>query len=386
MPASLSHPGQGAGTGADATAGTGGGTGASATLGLALAIGASLLFSAAIWFANDRLAGWTVAVRAPGGPRIYPWQLAEPGFWSHASAWAGYLLHQLTIWAVIWKAQSSGLRYTRTLKPINVFALGATALFVLLHFAQTHLFYDGLAQDVPEWTAMWSVILLLLVVMLMENRRRGLAFGVPVGGFVEGAGAIARRYHGYYFAWATIYTFWYHPMVFTSGHALGFLYMFLLLTQGALMFTRAHVNRWWTVTLEALVIIHGVMVAFMNVDGMWHMFGFGLAGIFFVTQSFGLGWKRSTSFVLLALYVIGVVVFYSQWGWQDFPFVFRILGGYFVALPVLALLIVALASAFGSRTRAGRLGRLHGIGTAGPVEGAGHPHQSSGAERLSGYR
>ena len=60
-----------------------------------------------------------------------------------------------------------------------------------------------------------------------------LAFGVPIGGFVEAAGAIARRYHGYYFAWATIYTFWYHPMVFTSGHALGFLYMFLLLTQGA---------------------------------------------------------------------------------------------------------------------------------------------------------
>ncbi len=322
--------------------------------GLALAIGASLLFSAAIWLANGNLAGWELAVREPGGPRIYPWQLAEPAFWSRASAWTGYLLHQLTIWAVIWKAQSSGLRYTSALKPINVFALLATAGFILLHFAQTHLFYDGLAQGVPEWTAMWSVILLLLVVMLMENRRRGLAFGVPIGGFVETAGAIARRYHGYYFAWATIYTFWYHPMVFTSGHALGFLYMFLLLTQGALMFTRAHVNRWWTLTLETLVVVHGVIVAFMNVDGKWHMFGFGLAGIFFVTQSFGLGWKRSTSLVLLALYVAGVIAFYSQWGWDDFPAVFRILGGYFVALPVLALLILVVARALGLRARADR--------------------------------
>jgi len=51
---------------------------------------------------------------------------------------------------VIWKAQSSGLRYTATLKPINVFALLATFGFVLLHFVQTHLFYDGLAQDLPE--------------------------------------------------------------------------------------------------------------------------------------------------------------------------------------------------------------------------------------------
>jgi hypothetical protein len=101
-------------------------------------------------------------------------------------------------------------------------------------------------------------------------------------------------------------------------------------------------------------VLHGVMVAFMNADGMWHMFGFGLAGIFFVTQSFGLGWKRSTSFTLLGLYVLVLVAFYSQWGWRDFPAVFRILGGYAVLLPVIALLIVVLARAFGSRTRAGR--------------------------------
>jgi len=48
------------------------------------------------------------------------------------------------------------------------------------------------------------------------------------------------------------------------------------------------------------------------------------------------------------------VAFYSQWGWQDFPAVFRILGGYFVVLPVLALLIVVLARALRSRERTGR--------------------------------
>ena len=88
--------------------------------------------------------------------------------------------------------------------------------------------------------------------------QRGKVFSdvVDVGGDAGAeAGDVARRYHGYYFAWATIYTFWYHPMVFTQGHAIGFLYMFLLLTQGALMFTRMHVNRWWTVTLEGLVVL-----------------------------------------------------------------------------------------------------------------------------------
>jgi len=81
---------------------------------------------------------------------------------------------------------------------------------------------------------------------------------------------------------------------------------------------------------------------------MWHMFGFGLAGIFFVTQSFGLGWKRRTSWALLAAYAVGLLAFYSQWGWQDFPSVFRILAGYYVILPVLALVIWLVARATGA--------------------------------------
>ena len=324
-------------------------TGLSAGAAIALAVAGAAAFSLLIWLGNARLADWALAQRAAGAPRIYPWQLADPTFWSHATAWGGYLLHQLTIWLLVWRAQQAGFTYASRLRPINVAMLLATAGFVALHFAQTHLFYDGLAQDVPEWTAMWSVILLLLLVILLENRRRGVTFGQRWGGFVAGAGDVVRRYHGYYFAWATIYTFWYHPMVFTQGHVLGFFYMFLLFAQGAFVFTRAHVNRWWTLTLELLVLAHGVMVAFMNVDGLWHMFGFGLAGIFFVTQSFGLGWKRSTSWILLALYATGLLLFYSQWGWQDFPSVFRILAGYYVILPALALVIWLLARAVGAR-------------------------------------
>jgi hypothetical protein len=321
--------------------------GADAGRALGWAIGASFLFSALIWAANANLADWTLVQRQPGEPRPYPWQLAESQAWSRLTAWGGYLLHQLTIWWLIWTAQrdigaAPGPRYAARLRPLNVVALGATAGFVLLHFAQTHLFYDGLAQDVPEWTAMWSVIGLLLVVILMENRRRGIAFGIPWGGFVREASDVARRYHGYYFAWATIYTFWYHPMVFTSGHALGFLYMFLLFTQGSLFYTRAHVNRWWTLTLEVLVMVHGVMVALMNADGMWHMFGFGLLGVFVITQAFGLGFKRAVSLSLVGVYLGGLIAFYSQWGWQDLIRPFRIIGGYYVILPLLALGIFVL--------------------------------------------
>jgi uncharacterized protein YhhL (DUF1145 family) len=320
---------------------------------LIIAIAASAAFCAAIWLANDNLAHWTLAQRAPGGPRIYPWQLAEPGFWTRVTAWSGYTLHQLCIWGLIWKAQRARPAYTVELKPINLQIFAATAGFITLHFLQTHLFYDGLAQDVPEWSAQWSVILLLLMVILIENQRRGIAFGLPWGGFVREASDFCRKYHGYYFAWATIYTFWYHPLVFTSGHALGFFYMFLLFTQSALVFTRAHRNRYWTIVLELLVIVHGVMVALMNTDGNADMFGFGLAGIFVVTQAFGLGLPRPASWALCALYALGVSLYYADLGWERFPAVLRIFGGYYLALPLLALLIVLLARIGGIRPRGG---------------------------------
>jgi hypothetical protein len=72
---------------------------------------------------------------------------------------------------------------------------------------------------------------------------RGLFFGnkLPIKQEII---RFARKYHGYFFARATIYTFWYHPIEPTSGHIIGFFYMFLLLLQGSLFFTRIHTNRW----------------------------------------------------------------------------------------------------------------------------------------------
>lgn len=49
---------------------------------------------------------------------------------------------------------------------------------------------------------------------------------------------IVRRYHGYLFSWALIYTFWYHPMKNTFGHLASFFYMFALLSQSVLLFWR----------------------------------------------------------------------------------------------------------------------------------------------------
>ena len=245
------------------------------------------------------------------GASWYYWKLPEPTFWTRATAWGFYLAHQVVIWGLIYYAQTRGTRYTTGLNRVNWWALGANAFFILLHFVQTHLWYDGLAQDVSIWSSQVSVVILLVWILLMENSRRGLFFGKKISVSQE-IMRFARKYHGYYFAWATIYTFWYHPMESTSGHLFGFFYMFLLLLQGSLFFTRIHTNRWWTLTQEFTVLLHGTMVAVQQGNGMWPMFFFGFAGLFVITQMHGLGLRLWMKLGILALYAGGAALVYSQ--------------------------------------------------------------------------
>jgi hypothetical protein len=127
----------------------------------------SLAFSALIWWAGERLAA--VPHLPDTGPAWYYWKLPEPTFWSRATAWGFYLLHQLTIWGLIYYAQRSRPRYTTGLHKFNIAALAASAFFISLHFVQTHLWYDGLAQDVSVFSSQGSVIVLLVWVVLAEK-------------------------------------------------------------------------------------------------------------------------------------------------------------------------------------------------------------------------
>ena len=160
---------------------------------------------------------------------------------------------------MIFYAQTRVRTYSKTLHPINVVALLASLVFIGLHELQTQLFYDGLAQDVSIFSSQGSVVLLLVVVLLMENRRRGMIFTKPMPMKAQVID-FARKDHGYLFSWAAIYTFWYHPMLNTSGHLIGFFYMFLILIQGSLFLTRAHTNRVWTLCLELLVAVLSLLI------------------------------------------------------------------------------------------------------------------------------
>jgi uncharacterized membrane protein YhdT len=245
----------------------------------------------------------------PTVPFAYPWRLVEPDQLARLTAWGGYALHQLATWAVLWAAQKQRPGFSGGFRWFNWAMLAVHTLFIGLHTLQTHLFYDGLAVDVPEVTALGSVALMLMVVLALEAPRRGLVWGhatsVPAGMF-----AALKKSHGTVFTWALVYTFWYHPTVGTFGHLMGFAYLFALLWQSVLLFQRSHLNRRWTLLLELLVIPHGVLVAIHQGTGLWPMFGFGFSAVFVLTQMHGLDWSSRLRQFTAAIWLIGLVATY----------------------------------------------------------------------------
>jgi hypothetical protein len=261
-----------------------------------------------IWALDPLLA--RIELLPDQGVAWYFWKLPMPTFWTRFSAWGFYFAHQISFWWVIWYSQKSKSKYTTGLHRFNYWALALNAGFILLRVLQTHIWYDGLAQDVSIFSSQGSVIVLLVWILVMENSRRGMFFGkkVPISQEIN---RFARKYHGYFFAWATVYTFWYHPTVATPGHLWGFFYMFLLLLQGSLFFTRIHINKYWTFVQEFTVLVHGAIVAYFQGGDLWPMFAYGFGAIFILTQLYGLGLKRWQQWGFIAFYVLSALFVYN---------------------------------------------------------------------------
>lgn len=244
----------------------------------------------------------------------YYWQLPDSTQWGFISAWAGYLIHQLGNWWIIRIARQRRGKFVTGLRTLNAVALLFNLICILLHIIQTKFFYDGLAQNFSPFLSQNSVVVMLMIILLMENPRRGLFFGksVPVSRSVVD---FLKSYHGYYISWALVFTFWFHPMELTAGHLLGFFYMFLLLLQGSLVFTAFHINRKWTTFLEVYVLLHAIIVAWLSPAQSFEavlMFGFGFLTLFVVTQIYGLPISRRAIWVVSLLYLVLLALFY--WG------------------------------------------------------------------------
>ena len=323
----------------------------SATMALIIGILISFVIIFLIWLLTPNLSKFEDILLPDQGAAWYYWKLPERNFWVMFSAWFLYAVHQIFIWITIYSAQKQKYKTSEELKKLNYLSLFGNLFFILLHIIHTQLFYDKTAQDVPIWTSQGSVILMLSIIIVMETPRRGFIFGKKIN-FKKEVIRFFRKYHGYYISWALIYTFWFHPATGTLAHIWGFLYMFLLLLQGSLMFTRIHTNKYWTVLLESLVAIHGALVAVWQAqtagislqDSMWPMFFLGFVAMFILGYMYGLGWSKSVQITVSIAYVLFMIWLYSSWGYgRDFS---KFLSFEFLWIPVI-LFGLALIFGFG---------------------------------------
>ena len=266
-----------------------------------------------IWLVGPNLKHFTDSLLPDQGASWYYWKLPSPDFWTMVIVWSLYILHQFSIWIIIYFASKNlyGFRNVSILglSKYNLYALAITIVFVSLHLLQTQLWFDGLAQDVPIFTSQYSVIIMLVIIIILENPRRGLFLGRKAGKpFTAQVGSFFKRIHKYVFAWALIYTFWFHPMSTDPQLLSGFFYMFLLFTQVILAWTWIHFNRAWIILLESCVAVHALIVAIFNTSAfsspdMWPMFFSGFGFMFIFTYFYAFKVKISIYRLVTILYL-----------------------------------------------------------------------------------
>ncbi len=271
-----------------------------------IAVSASALLTAVIAGLGPLLA--SVPHLPDKGSAWYFWQLPARTFGGRLSAWGLYGLHQAAVWVLVALAMREG-NHQKSMGRLNFLFLGVNLLFSALHVLQTHLWYDGLAQDVPIWTSQYSVIVMLVLILFLMTPRRGLFLGKKVP-LPTAALGFVRRWHGLYISWALVYTFWFHPTEGALGIVTGFFYMFLLFTQMSVARTKAHFVIGWITVLELLVGLHGPVIALLTANGMWPMFLFGFLFLFVFTQQYGFRLPPLVRGLIFAAYAAGAVAVY----------------------------------------------------------------------------
>lgn len=273
-----------------------------------IAIAVAFAFTGVVWLLAPNLPN--VDFAPDTGYLHYFWKLPNPTVITRISAWTGYILHQVIAWIILYYAQKNSKPFDDKLNKYNYLMLGTHVFFFFAHLIQSHIWYDGIAQDVSILASQGSVIVMLVMIMILLNRRRGIFLGwkAPIPKKVQD---YVSKNHGYYILWALIFTYWYHPMEGTMGHLVGFLYMFLLMMQSATLYTRVHLNKYWILFLEFFVLLHGSLVAVANDNGMWPMFAFGFGFMTIFAQVYILKLKKRTYRILQGLYLVALVLVYG---------------------------------------------------------------------------
>ena len=279
--------------------------------------GGGLIFTVAftllIWYLGSLLQPFLSRLLPDQGGAWYYWKLPTRDFWTMFIVWVFYLSHQFAIWIAIYWAQNNLViqkaHPTGSLTKYNFAAFAITIVFAFLHLIQTLLWFDGLAQDTPIFVSQGSVIIMLSVILILENPRRGLFLSRRAGKpFTAQVVGFFRRTHMYIFAWALVYTFWFHPMASDPQLLSGFFYMFLIFTQLSLAYTKVHLDMKWIILIESSVAIHAFIVAIYNTAffgsaEMWPMFFAGFAFMFVFTYMYALNIRRELRWLITGIYL-----------------------------------------------------------------------------------
>ena len=253
------------------------------------------------------------------GSDWYYWQLPTRNDFGMLVTWLLYLSHQFIVWGLIfWAARMYKNNDSTKLRGYNYAMIFTTIVFTLLHLVQTHVNYDGLAQDVPIMTSQGSVIIMLALVLIMENPRRGLFLGKKAGKPITArVSGFVRRNHTYIIAWALVYTFWFHPATDDPQLLTGFIYMMLLFTQMSLAYTNVHLKAGWIAFLESFVAIHAFVVALNNTlnpeigsTDMWPMFLSGFAFMVVFTYIYAFKPRKQIRILAVVAYFVGLIWIY----------------------------------------------------------------------------
>lgn len=248
-----------------------------------------------------------VPLAVDSGARHYYWQLTTRNNLNMMIVWALFGT-QLIGNVFLVRRRLNDSQRGLTNKNIDIFLFNL--MMILIHYIQSIISYDGLAQDVSVFSSQYSVILMLVTILLIEIPRRGIIFGRKIK-IDKRAMSVLYAVHGFVFMAAIIYTFWFHPVINTIGHLFGFFYMFLLFTQISLVKTNVHTNSRWIVGLEVLVAFHGATVAYyVQNSELWAMFLFGFGFIFVFTQIYGLRINKSIINLIQVLYILIAVNYY----------------------------------------------------------------------------
>ena len=161
---------------------------------------------------------------------------------------------------------------------------------------------------------MAAVFLALTVALLMQQTERGIVFGFSLHSeTLILLTNIVRRFHGYVFTWAVVFTFWHHPAEAGVEHLSGFFIILLFTTQACLMYTTSHLGVIWRILLELQMLFHAVIAEIHRTHReVWKMFVSGSLAVFVITQMHAFPLSFLTKSGILAAYILLLYFLYRR--------------------------------------------------------------------------